>query len=135
MAENSYPTNAMIDAALSAIDNWSGGSAREAVRAAIIAAERAAWRPIEEANKGEDKTPVLLNRAPFEDHVGGVTFGYWYVEEHGQYLGDCGGECRCPEYGEPCEPYWWSEDGGFTQEHPPTHFRPLPLSPDNGEDE
>jgi hypothetical protein len=90
-----------------------------------------AWQPIETAPK--DGTYVLLY-APAQEYRGKpteprLTYGCWMVFEHGEYLGDCGGECRCPEYGDTPDPCWHSEDGGFTEEHPPTHWMPLPLPP------
>lgn len=91
----------------------------------------AGWLPIETAPK--DGTHVLLY-APASEYKGEptaarLTYGYWLVEEHGAYLGDCGGECRCPEYDDPPEPYWFSDDGGFTKEDPPTRWMPLPSAP------
>lgn len=89
------------------------------------------WRDIADAPK--DGTPILLG-APAQAYQGKPvaprsTEGYWYIPEHGKYLGDCGGECRCPEYGDPEPPGWMSMDGGFTEENPPTHFMPLPAPP------
>lgn len=92
-----------------------------------LADELVPWEPIENAKK--DGTRYLLLRAPVGDDPSGATLGYWDAPEHGEYLGDCGGECRCPEYGEPPAPMWWSEDGGFTEEHPPAGFKPLPTAP------
>ncbi len=89
------------------------------------------WQPIETAPK--DGTLILLyagaqmyDGKPTDPRL---TCGYWLVLEHGDYLGDCGGECRCPEYDDPPDPYWYSEDGGFTTENPPTHWMPLPAPP------
>lgn len=94
-------------------------------------AERDGWQPIKTAPK--DGTHILLYAGPqtFRGELVGprLTYGYWLIEEHGEYLGDCGGECRCPEYGDTPEPFWMSEDGGFTEENPPTHWRPLPSPP------
>jgi len=89
------------------------------------------WLPIESAPK--DGTPVLLY-APICDYQGvrcdaRVTFGYWSAPEHGELIGDCGGVCRCLEYADAPEPYWYSEDGGFLEELPPTHWMPLPTPP------
>lgn len=79
------------------------------------------WQPIETAPK--DGTDVLLF-AP-----GRLTCGHWTTEaERRSFTGFCGGECRCPEY-EYIEPYWLSWDGGFTTEHPPTHWQPMPTAP------
>lgn len=94
--------------------------------AILVIAECFKWRPIESAKK--DGTHILLGRfVPGQDMR--TTYGYWLVLERGEYLGDCGGDCRCPEYDEPPEPSWYSEDGGFTKEHPPTHWLPLPEPP------
>ena len=82
---------------------------------------RIEWQPIETAPK--DGTHVLLS------YSGRVTYGYWLHLEVGKLVGDCGGVCRCPEYDEPPAPFWYSEDGGFTEEHPPTHWMPLPEPP------
>jgi hypothetical protein len=84
---------------------------------------RGQWLPIESAPKDRN---ILLstNYAPLR-----VAEGWWDEPEHGEYLGDCGGACRCPEYGDTPEPSWMSTDGGFTKEHPPTHWMPLPLPP------
>lgn len=89
------------------------------------------WKDIDTAPK--DGTHVLLY-APVQEHQGKpteprLTYGYWDTPEHGKYLGDCGGSCRCPEYDDPHPPYWFSDDGGFTEEHPPTHWMPLPEPP------
>jgi hypothetical protein len=89
------------------------------------------WQPIETAPK--DGTHILLY-AGVQEYQGKqteprLTYGYWDVPDHGAYLGDCGGPCRCPEYDEPHPPYWFSDDGGFTTENPPTHWMPLPPAP------
>ena len=76
------------------------------------------WQPIATAPK--DGTHVLLS------YPGRVTYGYWLALEVGKLVGDCGGVCRCPEYDEPPDPFWYSDDGGFTEEHPPTHWMTLP---------
>lgn len=76
------------------------------------------WQPIATAPK--DGTHVLLS------YSGRITYGYWLVLEVGKLVGYCGGVCRCPEYDEAPDPYWYSDDGGFTEEHPPTHWMPLP---------
>ena len=58
------------------------------------------------------------------------TVGHWAQDEERKiYLGDCGGECRCPEYDYDEDATWISWDGGFTKENPPTHWRPLPEPP------
>jgi hypothetical protein len=89
------------------------------------------WQPIETAPK--DGSDIILGALP-QTHDGKpvpvrVTIGRWPSEEECRtYVGDCGGECRCPEYDyEP--PFWMSWDGGFTEENPPTHWQPLPEPP------
>jgi hypothetical protein len=63
-----------------------------------------------------------------------MTFGHWMTEEDCRILdGDCGGECRCPEYSW-SDPFWYSEDGSFNEEHPPTHWQPLPPPPGSQEE-
>lgn len=91
----------------------------------------AQWMPIETAPK--DGTEIILF-GPYPENDTGhptrrVTAGFWYVPEP-PMIGDCGGECRCPEYGEPDDPQWASMDGGFTAEWPPTHWMPLPSPPE-----
>jgi hypothetical protein len=83
------------------------------------------WRDIESAPK--DGTLILL----YGDTPDGprVTAGNWLAPEHGDYLGDCGGVCRCPEYDDPPEPFWWDTDGGFTDEWPPLGWQPFPSPP------
>lgn len=89
------------------------------------------WLPIETAPK--DGTDILLG-APSQTFEGKptaprVTIGHWTTEEECRvHMGDCGGECRCPEY-EEGEPSWISWDGGFTAENPATHWQPLPGAP------
>jgi hypothetical protein len=83
-----------------------------------------AWQPIETAPK--DGTTVLL-AAP-----GRVTAGEWHAEQWptaaeyhsstGEYLGQ-------HETGECVEASWYSWDGGFTNENPPTGWMPLPPAP------
>ena len=89
--------------------------------------EEDGWRPIETAPK--DGTDILLWSSVGVRGDGGATIGRWTSEEEcRRQIGDCGGECRCPEY-EYDDPSWISWDGGFTLEHPPTHWRPLPPPP------
>jgi hypothetical protein len=100
------------------------GRLRIETAAGVYDLTNAQWRPIETAPK--DKNIMLAtDYAPFR-----VTEGWWEEPEHGEYLGDCGGECRCPEYGDTPEPMWLSTDGGFTKEHPPTHWMPVPAGPE-----
>jgi hypothetical protein len=104
---------------------------QRAIKAEDDLAAAQEWRPIETAPK--DGTHILLY-APAREYAGKpteprLTYGYWMILEHGEYLGDCGGECRCPEYGDTPEPSWYSEDGGFIPENPPTHWKALPLPP------
>jgi hypothetical protein len=54
-----------------------------------------------------------------------VTIGHWTQDEECRtYLGDCGGECHCPEY-DYSDPLWMSADGGFSNEWPCTMWQPL----------
>jgi hypothetical protein len=86
-----------------------------------------AWQPIETAPK--DGTVVLLCRDKR------VTAGHWEPErwptaaEHhsttGEYLGQF-------ETGECVEAWWYSEDGGFCNKSPPTHWMPFPPAPTKG---
>lgn len=89
------------------------------------------WRTIDSAPK--DGTEIILGAPAQEFHGKPVaprsTVGHWTTDEECQeYIGDCGGECRCPEY-RYHDPYWISWDGGFTEENPPTHWMPLPPPP------
>lgn len=89
------------------------------------------WRPIETAPK--DGTEIILG-APEQEYQGKPvaarsTVGHWTTDEEcREQVGDCGGECRCPEY-KFHDPYWISWDGGFTEENPPTNWMPLPTHP------
>lgn len=93
------------------------------------------WLPIKSAPK--DGTEVLLF-APATTYQGKpvlerITMGHWTTDEECQrVIGDCGGECRCLEY-DYDEPFWLSWDGGFLAELPPTHWRPLPTAPREGD--
>jgi hypothetical protein len=92
--------------------------------ATAVLAARPAWQPIETAPK--DGAMILLARNQR------VTLGHWEPEhwptasEHhastGEYLGQF-------ETGQCDEAYWASEDGGFTEEEPPSHWMPLPTPP------
>lgn len=92
----------------------------------------AEWRDIESAPR--DGTDIILGAwgqtfrgEPVPDRV---TVGHWTSEEEcRRQIGDCGGECRCPEY-DYDEPTWISWDGGFTAENPPNGWQPLPSPPE-----
>jgi hypothetical protein len=82
------------------------------------------WQPIETAPKGAPE--IILARG------NRVTSGFWMNETEvmgaefhstGAYLG------QYPT-GEVHESGWMSQDGGFTDEQPPTHWRPLPKPPE-----
>lgn len=94
-----------------------------------------AWMPIETAPK--DGRDIILGSVA-QDFEGKpveprVTIGSWMQDDDCRvHIGDCGGECRCPEY-EYIDPTWMSWDGGFTAENPPTHWMPLPAHPKEGE--
>lgn len=58
-----------------------------------------------------------------------ITIGHWASDEECRIdIGDCGGDCHCREY-EYSDPSWISWDGGFTEEHPPTHWAHLSSAP------
>lgn len=79
-------------------------------RAALEAAERAAWRPVSEAPK--DGTPVLVCGAENRpDKMDVAEWHYW-----------ANGHCYC-----------WATEGALNMQPldpPPTHFRPLPAPPE-----
>ena len=84
------------------------------------------WRPIDTAPM--DGTDILLAGNSIHS-LSRVTVGHWAQDDECRtQVGDCGGECRCPEY-EYWAPSWISWDGGFTTEYPPTHWQPLPDPP------
>lgn len=93
------------------------------------------WYGIETAPR--DGTDIILGCPPqtFEGKptLARSTIGHWSQDhERRTLLGDCGGECRCPEY-EYADPFWISWDGGFTTENDATHWMPLPPPPIDGE--
>jgi hypothetical protein len=100
-----------------------------------------AWYLIESAPL--DGTEIILH-GPCPDNPNRVTAGFWCIPEP-PIVGDCGGECRCPEYGDADDPFWctmhggslerpffMSNDGGFTEEYPATHWMPFPSGPMKG---
>ncbi|MCU0943587.1 MAG: hypothetical protein MUE35_13690, partial [Hydrogenophaga sp.] len=103
----------------------------DSVLALLAAAPQppSAWRPIEEAPR--DGTTVLL-AAP-----GRVTAGDWHAEQWptaSEYHGSTGEYLGQYETGECVPAGWYSWDGGFTDENPPTHWQPLPPPPSAGEE-
>ena len=100
-------------------------AARDAAPPASAAGREAvAWQPIETAPR--DGTEVQL--AGMTPNGPRVTAGFWLVPEP-RVVGDCGGECRCPEYADPEDPVWMSNDGGFCEPWPATHWKPLSAHP------
>ena len=87
---------------------------------ALANAEPAGWQPIETAPK--DGRPILL----FGDCR--VTSGNWSAPSETPRIIYQDGFAPDTEWDE-WEPYWESWDGGFTEEHPPTHWMPLPAAP------
>jgi hypothetical protein len=84
----------------------------------------AEWRPIETAPR--DGTPILLCSGDR------VTAGHWEPERFPsapEYNGTTGEYLGQFETGEVVDAWWYSEDGGFDGEHPPTHWMPLPTPP------
>ena len=103
-------------------DKWLEAAAKEVSR--LRAEVSRQWQPIETAPK--DGTEILLARGDR------VSSGAWYEWEEtcseyhastGVYLGQSiqGGGAM-----------WMSQDGGFTDEEPPTHWMPLPSAPVSG---
>lgn len=103
----------------------------EAALQAALSGHVVGWRTMDSAPK--DGTDIVLaaidqvfRGEPMPDRV---TVGHWTTDDEcREVIGDCGGECRCPEY-KFHEPSWISWDGGFTEENPPTHWQPLPAPP------
>lgn len=84
----------------------------------------AGWMPIETAPR--DGTAVLL-AAP-----GRVTVGEWHPEQWptaSEYHGSTGEYLGQYETGECIPAAWYSWDGGFTEDDPPTGWMPLPAAP------
>lgn len=106
---------------------WSNGAFKRLADVDLLRAELAAmrqqrdeataWRPIETAPM--DSTVVML----YGD--GRVTCGSWIAEQDITVSDHVG----CYPSGETTPAYWQSHDGGFTEEHPPTHWMPLPQPP------
>lgn len=78
------------------------------------------WQPIETAPK--DGTEVLLHGD------GRTTYGQWVAPSKMPRLHYQDGFAP-EEVWDEFDPHWASWDGGFTDEHPPTHWRPLPPPP------
>jgi hypothetical protein len=105
----------------------------DALRAELAAASRqhseaTAWRPIDTAPM--NGTRVML----YGD--GRVTMGSWITEREvmaSTYHHTTGAYLGCFPNGDIEPAYWESHDGGFTEEHPPTHWMPLPQPPRNAE--
>lgn len=110
--------DALIDRAVSAL---------RALRDAPVG-----WRPIETAPR--DGAEILLY-APACEFQGRpvaerVTFGHWMQHEGGTIeCRDADGRWIGQDDDEGFEG-WMSWDGGFTAEHPPTHWMPLPEPPE-----
>lgn len=81
----------------------------------------ARWLPIEKAPK--DGTRIMLAAAPDR-----VTLGQWMAPSEVPWLKYRDGYAP-EEVWDEFDPGWYSEDGGFTDEHPPTHWAPLPEPP------
>ena len=92
------------------------------------------WQSIETAPK--DGTHILLH-APACEHEGApvqarTTYGHWCAPSDTPHIKYQDGFAPEPEW-EDFEPFWASWDGGFTEEHPPTHWMPLPPPPTSSE--
>ena len=72
------------------------------------------WQTIETAPK--DGTIIMLWGKTRDE----ATMGEWVSDE--KQLSDSYGNVMC-------DPYWMSYDGGFTDEHPCTHWQRLPTAP------
>lgn len=95
---------------------------RKLVRLAARSADTSAlWQAIETAPK--DGTRIMLAAAPDR-----VTLGCWMVPSEVPWLKYRDGYAP-EEVWDEFDPWWHSEDGGFTDEHPPTHWMPLPEPP------
>lgn len=86
MSDAPYPTDASVEAAYDAVikhirEHDSGCLTIEAMRAAIIAAEQAAWRPFEEASNDIEYLlylpPTLVYTPAIEVELAGSTRGGW----------------------------------------------------------
>ena len=102
--------------------------------AAPPTAQAEGWRPVETAPK--DGTHILLH-APACEHEGApvharTTYGHWSAPSDTPHIKYQDGFAPEPEW-EDFEPFWASWDGGFTEEHPPTHWMPLPPPPTSAE--
>lgn len=99
----------------------------ERLRARVAELEAGDWQPIETAPK--DGVEILLGYPEKTGRPARSTSGFW-IEADEPIFEDCGAEFSCPEYGDPvCPAGWVTADGGFAEEAPPTHWRPLPAPP------
>ena len=101
----------------------------QAVADAVVAAHEARrWKAIESAPK--DGSPIILRRGDR------VTPGNWVEasEEEERHCWDMEGRYQGSEIvGSKHPAYWMSDDGGFTEEEPPTRWTPIPAPPKEGE--
>lgn len=91
----------------------------QAARSADTSGAR--WLDIETVPK--DGTRIMLAAAPDR-----VTLGQWMAPSEVPWLKYRDGYAP-EEVWDEFDPGWYSEDGGFTDEHPPTHWAPLPEPP------